>query len=63
MMIFSEDIDIMRSILARFSSYLVSLLDTGKYSRMACSIFSPVGALSCNPAPVYREVSSTLRIH
>ena len=65
MMIFSEDTDVARSILARIASYSVSLLDVGKSSRMACSIISPVGALSCKPtpAPVCREASSTLRIH
>ena len=62
---FSDDTDYMRSILARIASYSVSLLDAGKSSHMACSIISPVWALSwkSTPAPVWREVSSTLRIH
>ena len=38
MMIFSEDTDIARLILARIASYSVSLLDAGKSSHMACSI-------------------------
>ena len=65
MMIFSEDTDVMRSILARIASYSVSLLDAGKSSRMACSILSPIGALSCKPTPalVCREAPSTLRTH
>ena len=47
MMSFYEDIDFARSIPAMITSYSVSLLDAGKSSRMACSIISPVGALSC----------------
>ena len=51
---FFEDTDVVRLILARIASYFLSLLDTGKFNRMACSILSPVGALSCKPtlAPV-----------
>ena len=65
MMIFSEDTKIARSILARIASYLASLLDAGKSKYIACSILSPVGALSCKPtpAPVFQEAPSTLRIH
>ena len=65
MMIFSEDMDVARLIPTRITSYSVSLLDAGKSSRMACSIISPTGALSCKPtpAPVCREAPSTLRIH
>ena len=65
MMIFSEDTDVVRSISARIASYSVSLLETGKSSRMECSILYLVGALSCKPtlAPVFQEVSFILRIH
>ena len=65
MMIFSEDIDVARSILAMIASYTISLLEAGKSRRMACSILSPVGALSCRPTPtpVFREALFTLRIH
>ena len=65
MMIFLEDTDVTRSIPARIASYSISLLDAVKSSRMACSIISLVGALSCKstPTPSCREASSTLRIH
>ena len=65
MMIFFEDTDVARLISARIASYSVLLLDAGKSSRMACSILSPVGALSCKPtlAHVCRDASSTLRTH
>ena len=65
MMIFSKDTKVARLIMTRIASYLVSLLDAGKSSCMACSILSPVGALSCKPTltPVFREAPSTLRIH
>ena len=65
MMIFSKDTEIARSILVGIASYSASLLDAGKSNRIACFILSLVRALSCNPipAPVYQEVSSTLRIH
>ena len=65
MMIFSEDTKIVRSIPARIASYPASLLDAGKSNRIACSILSPVRALSCKltPAPVFQEAPSTLRIH
>ena len=43
MMRFFEDTDFVRSILAKIASYSVSLLDEGKFSRMACSILSSVG--------------------
>ena len=65
MMIFSEDTDVVRSISAMIASYSASLLDVGKSSHMACSILSPVGALSCKPTPAHvcREAPSTLRIY
>ena len=65
MMSFSEDTDFARLTPTRIVSYSVSLLDAGKPSLMACSIISPVGALSCKPtlALVWQEASSTLRIH
>ena len=64
-MIFSKDIGIARSILARIASYSTSLLDVGKSNHISCSTRSPVGALSCKttPVPVCREAPSTLRIH
>ena len=54
MMIFSEDTKVARLILAKITSYSVSLLEAGKSSHMAYSILYPVGALSCNPtlAPI-----------
>ena len=65
MMIFSEDIEITKSIPARIVSYSASLLDARKSNRIACFILSPVGALNCKPtsASVCRKASSTLRIH
>ena len=65
MMSFSQDTNLARLTPARIASYSVSLLDAGKSIRMACSILSPVGALSYKPisALVWREASSTLRIH
>ena len=47
MMSFSKDTDFARSIPARIALYSISLLDVGKSNRMACSIISLVGALSC----------------
>ena len=60
MMSISEDTNFARSIPARTTSYSVSLLNAGKSSYMACSIISPIGALSCKPtlAPFWREASS-----
>ena len=65
MMSFYEDTNVARSIPARTALYSVSLLNVGKSSYMACSIISPIMALSCKPtlAPFWREASSTLRIH
>ena len=65
MMIFSEDTEIARSSPAMIASYSVSLLEAGKFRRMAYSMTSPVGALSCSPrpAPVCREAPSTFRVH
>ena len=51
MMSFSENIDFARFTPGRIASYSVSLLNVGKSSRMAYSILSPVGALSCKPTP------------
>ena len=65
MIIFSEDTEITRSIPAVIASYSASLLEAGKSKRMACSIISPVGALSCNSssAPVCHEAPFTFRVH
>ena len=65
MIIFYEDMEITRSISTMIASYLASLLEAGKSKRMACSIISLVRALSSSlkPAPVYREVPSTFRVH
>ena len=65
MMIFSQDTEIARSSLTMIASYSAKLLEAGKFKRMACSMTSPVGALSCSLrlAPVYREVPSTFRVH
>ena len=51
MMSFSKDTDFARLTSARIASYLVSLLDEGKSSFMACSILSLVGALSYKLTP------------
>ena len=65
MMIFSEDTKIARFIRARIASYSASLLDAGKSNHIACSILSPIGALSCKLtlAPVCQEATPTLRIN
>ena len=65
MTIFSEDTEIVRFIPAMIASYLDSLLDVRKSNRIACSILSPIEALSCKPTPtpICREVPSILRIH
>ena len=65
MTIFSEDREIVRSILDVIASYLASLLETGKPKRMACSIISLVEALSYSPSPtpICREAPSIFRIH
>ena len=65
MMIFSEDTKTARSIPTRIASYLTSLLDAWKSNRIACSILSLVGGLSCKPtpAPVCLEAPSTIRIY
>ena len=62
---FSEDTEIPRSIPTMIASYSGSLLEAGKSKRMVYSIISPIGALSCspNPALVYREASSTFKVH
>ena len=62
MMIFFEDTNAARSIQARIASYSVSLLDAEKSKRMACSIFSPIRALSCKPTLVPRLSSSSVYI-
>ena len=51
MKIFSEDMEIARSSPAMMASYLDSLLEADKLKRMASSMTSPVGTLSCNPRP------------
>ena len=65
MMIFYEDTNVVRLIPVWIASYSISLLDAGKFSHIACSIISPIGALSCRLtlAPVCREATSTLGIH
>ena len=65
MIIFFKDTEITRSIPIRTASYSTSLLDAGKFIRIACSILSLVGALSYKQtlAPVCREAPSMLRIH
>ena len=47
------------------ASYTASLLEAGKFRRVACSMISPIGALSCSPrpAPNYRDAPSTFRVH
>ena len=47
--VFYENMKIARSISARVASYSASLLDVGKSNRIACSILSLIGALSCKP--------------
>ena len=65
MMIFYEDMEIVRSIPVRIASYSASLLDAGKFNRIDCSILSSVGGLSCKPTstPIYWDAPSTLSIH
>ena len=65
MMIFSEDTEIARSIMAKIALYSVSLLDAGKPSCMASYILFTFRALSVKstPTPICREAPSTLRIH
>ena len=65
MMIFSEDTEITRSSLTMIASYSASLLEAEKFRRMAYSMTSPIGALSCSPgsALVCREALSTFRVH
>ena len=65
MIIFSEDTEIARSIPTMIASYSASLLEARKSKHMACSIISPVGALSCSlrPSPVCCETPSTFRVH
>ena len=65
MMIFFEDTETARSSPAMITSYSASLLEARKFKCMACSMTSPVGALSCSrrPASVYREALSTFRVH
>ena len=60
MMIFSEDTEIAKLSPAMISSYSASLLEAEKFRRMACSMTSPVRALSCNlrPVPVCCEAPS-----
>ena len=65
MMSFSKDTDFARSTPTRIALYSVSLLDKGKPSRVAYSMLSLVGVLSCKPTPalLWQEAPSTLRIH
>ena len=65
MITLSKETEIPRSIPTRISSYSASLLEARKSKRMACSIISPIGALSCSPSPasVCHEAPSTFRIH
>ena len=65
MTIFSENTEIARLSLAMIAPYLASLLEALKFRRMAYSMTSPVGALSCSPrsAPVYSEAPSAFRVH
>ena len=44
MMIFSEDMEMARSSPTMIASYLASLLEAGKFKRMACSMTSLVKA-------------------
>ena len=65
MMIFFEDTEISMSSPAMIASYSASLLEAGIFRRMACSMTSPVGALSCSPRadPIFHEAPSTFRVH
>ena len=47
------------------ASYSASLLEAEKFKCMACSMTSPVGALSCSPKPalICHEPASTFRVH
>ena len=65
MMIFSEDMEIGRSIPVMIALYSASLLEASKSKLMAYSIISPIEALSCcsNPALNYREAPTTFRVH
>ena len=65
MMIFSKDMEVARSSRAMITSYWASLLEAGKSKCMACSIISPIKALSCSPKPaiIYREAPSTFKVH
>ena len=44
-----EDMETVRSILARISSYSASFLEAGKSNHLAFFILSPIRALSCKP--------------
>ena len=61
----SADIATACSIPANIASYSDSLLEGLKPKRIACSILSSTGDLSCKlmPTPVYQDAPSTLRIH
>ena len=65
MMIFSKDTEIARLSPIMMASYSASLLEAEKLRRIACSMTSSVGALSCSPrpAPVCHEAPSTFRVH
>ena len=65
MIIFFEDTEIARSILAMIASYSTSLLEARKSKRMVGSITSPIEALSYSPSPtsICLKEPSTFRIH
>ena len=65
MMIFSEDMEIGRSIPTMIALYSALLLERGKLKCMAYSIISPVESLSCSssPSPVCRKEPSTFRVN
>ena len=65
MIFFSEDTENARSSPAMIASYSDLLLEAKKFRRMACSMTSSVGTLSCSPrpAPVCREAPSTFKVH
>ena len=61
----SVDIAVANSIPARMTSYSNSLFEALKPSQTSCSILSPPGEFNYMPmsAPVWRDTSSTLRVH
>ena len=65
MMIFYKEMEIVRSSPAMIASHSTLLLEARKLRRIACSMTSPVRALSCNPklALVFSEAPFTFRVH